>query len=267
MAGYAAVAMGGGNGGGPFIPATLGISLAAGGALSLNQWWERGPDAHMRRTATRPLPRGAVRPGVALTFTLALCLVATLVLALATTLTAAAIALAIIVLYGLIYTPLKRKTVWATEIGSFAGALPPILGAAAAGQPLHPAAWTLAVLLLFWQMPHFYGIGWLYREEYRAAGFRLLPAVDSDGHRTARRSLFYSAALFGFTPLPWLVGPLGPVYGIAATAGAACLLWTAWRFFRAADDRRQSARTMFLSGVLYLPPVLAALVIDQGLAA
>ena len=247
------------------LVAFLGISLAAGGALSLNQWWERSLDARMRRTANRPLPRQALRPPTALFFSLALSGAGVGLLAVGVTLLSALVAAMIIILYGLIYTPLKQRTNWATEIGSISGALPPVLGAAAAGDPLNPVAWTLAMILLFWQMPHFYGIGWLHREDYRRAGFQLLPAIDETGGRTGQWSWIYSLLLLVLTPIPWALGWLGPVYGIPAILGGGWLLWRAWLFRCDHGDRRGTARKMFLAGVVYLPIILAIVVLDSWL--
>jgi protoheme IX farnesyltransferase len=240
-----------------------GIALSAGGALSLNQWWERKTDALMRRTAERPLPRGDISPAGALVWSLALGIGGVAWLACATTLLAAALATATIVIYGLIYTPLKRRTRWATEIGSLSGALPPLLGAAAAGDAMAPSAWVLAVVILLWQMPHFFAIGWMYRDDYRAAGFPLLPAVDSNGTRTAAWSLAYSLVLASASLAPWVLGWVGPVYGVVSTIGAATMVWTSWRFLVRRDQRDREGRRLFFTTILYLPPVMAALVIDR----
>jgi protoheme IX farnesyltransferase len=242
------------------LVALAGIAMAAGGALSLNQWWERGVDGRMRRTRDRPLPAGTIDAEVALGWSLGLAGGGVLWLALLVNLLSAAIAALIIVLYGLVYTPLKRRSRWATEIGSIAGALPPILGAAAAGAWDAAPAWVLAGIILFWQMPHFFAIGWVHREDYRAAGFRLLPAIDRDGERTARASLAYALALVLISSLPWALGRTGSLFGATATLGAGWILWAAWRFARAADDRDPAARRLFLATILHLPVIMAAMV-------
>jgi heme o synthase len=175
MAGYAVA--GPGRGWSHAGVAFTGIALSAGGALSLNQWWERKTDALMRRTAGRPLPRGEVGASVALAWSVALSGAGVGVLLVGAGPAAAGLAAATIGIYGLVYTPLKRRTRWATEIGSVSGALPPLLGAAAAGHAWAAPAWVLATVVLFWQMPHFFAVGWMYRDDYRAAGFPLLPAV------------------------------------------------------------------------------------------
>lgn len=243
--------------------ASAGIAMAAGGALSLNQWWERRTDALMRRTAGRPLPRGEIGASGALAWSLSLSLGGVGLLAVLTTPLAALIAATIIVLYGLVYTPLKRRTRWATEIGSLSGALPPVLGAAAAGDAGSTAAWLLAGVILFWQMPHFFAVGWMYREDYRAAGFPLLPAIDPNGARTAAWSLAHSLLLGVASLAPWALGWVGPTYGVVAALGAAAMVRASWRFLVCADERDANGRRLFFTTILYLPPVMAALVMDR----
>lgn len=262
LAGYAVAHPPAGDGG-RLAAAAAGIALAAGGALSLNQWWERKTDAMMRRTSGRPLPRGEIGSAGALAWSLALSLGGAGLLAVRTTPTAALIAAAIIVLYGLIYTPLKRRTRWATEIGSLSGALPPVLGAAAAGDTGSMAAWVLAAVILFWQMPHFFAVGWMYRDDYRAAGFPLLPAIDASGVRTAAWSLGHSLLLALASIAPWALGWLGPVYGVVASLGAAAMVRASWRFLTRADERDANGRRLFFTTILYLPTVMVALVVDR----
>ena len=260
MAGYAVV-----KGGWGWWHATLvfaGIALSAGGALSLNQWWERKTDAMMRRTAGRPLPQGRVSPGLALAWSLCLSAGGVVSLHGFANGAAASLALATIVIYGLVYTPLKRRTRWATEIGSLSGALPPLLGAAAAGDPWSRPAWVLAAVILFWQMPHFFAVGWMYREDYRAAGFPLLPAVDGSGEATAKWSLAHSVMLCAVSVASWALGLAGPVFGVASAIGGTAMLWASWRFWRRAGDRDREGRRLFFTTILYLPPVMVALVVD-----
>jgi len=158
---------------------------------------------------------------------------------------------------------MKRWTRWATEAGAIPGAMPPLLGAAAAGDPVNAGAWVLAGILLFWQMPHFYGIGWTCREDYRMAGFPLLPAVDTDGRRTASWAMGYAWLLAAVSLLPWAMGWLGPVYGFTALAGSLFLLRKSWNFRRSGICRERAARQLFVGTILYLPPVMAALMLDR----
>jgi protoheme IX farnesyltransferase len=260
MAGYAVV-----KGGWGWLHAILiftGIALSAGGALSLNQWWERKTDAMMRRTAGRPLPQRHVSPRLALAWSLGLSAGGVVSLHAFANGIAASLALATIVIYGLVYTPLKRRTRWATEIGSLSGALPPLLGAAAAGELWSRPAWVLAAVILFWQMPHFFAVGWMYREDYRAAGFPLLPAVDRSGGATAAWSLLHSVLLCAVSVAAWALEWCGPVFGVAAVIGGAAMLWSSWRFWSRVDTRNREGRRLFFTTILYLPPVMAALVVD-----
>lgn len=236
---------------------------AAAGSLALNQWWERDSDARMTRTAGRPLPMARLRPAVALGWSLYLSVLGCTWLAAWFGAAAAAFAAATIVIYGLLYTPMKRRTPWATWVGSVSGALPPLIGATAAGDPLSAPAWLLAGVLFFWQMPHFYAIGWLYREQYRAAGLPLLPVLDaSGGRRTARSSIAHAAALLAFVALAPAAGFAGPIFAVAATLSALLLLACAWRFLRAEDDRDAAARTLFRATLATLPVIMVATVVD-----
>ena len=260
MAGYAVVK--GGSGWWHAALVFVGVALSAGGALSLNQWWERKTDAMMRRTAGRPLPQGHVSPRLALGWSLGLGAGGVVSLLAFANGAAASLALATIVVYGLVYTPLKRRTRWATEIGSISGALPPLLGAAAAGDAWSRPAWVLATVILFWQMPHFFAVGWMYREDYRAAGFPLLPAVDRSGGATAAWSMAHSVLLCAASVAAWAFGWAGPVFGVAAAVGGAAMLWSSWRFWSRVETRNREGRRLFFTTILYLPPVMAALVSD-----
>ena len=263
MAAYAAA--GGPADAGHALITLLGTAFAAGGALSLNQWWERDLDRLMQRTRGRPLPRAALAAPVALAWSLALGAGGLIVLGVWVNTLAAALAATTILLYGLVYTPLKRRTRWATEIGAVAGALPPLLGGAAAGRLDSPTAWILFAVLLCWQMPHFFAIGWMHRDDYRVAGFPLLPAIDPTGRRTAGWSLAYTLVLLPVSVAPWLAQATGAIYGVTALVAGTGFLWCAVRFVRANDQRDTTARRLFLASILYLPVVMAALLLDRVL--
>lgn len=243
--------------------AALATALSAGGALSSNHWWERDTDGLMRRTRGRPIPSGVVHPHLALAWTLALSVAGVGLFAWRFSLLAAALALATIVLYGLVYTPLKRRTRWATEVGSLSGALPPLLGAAAADNVGSAPAWILVAILLLWQMPHFFAIGWMHRDDYRAAGFPLLPAVDTDGRRTAKWTFGYTTALVPVAVAPCAVGAAGWIYGVSALVAGIGFLACAWRFLRDASQRDVAARRCFVGSIVYLPVVMLGVVIDR----
>ena len=249
----------------PAVATLLGTALAAAGALSLNQWWERRSDAVMERTRGRPLPQGKLAAREALRWSVAFSLGGVAVLALWVNATAAAVAAATILLYGVVYTPLKRRTRWATEIGSISGALPALLGNAAAGDLAARPGLVLTIVLLFWQMPHFFAIGWRHRADYRAAGLPLLPAIDLTGARTAAWSLGYTIALAMVSLASWPFGEQGVIYGAAARVANACFLQRAWRFVVDAD-RDCAARRLFLASLFYLPALMGALLLERLVA-
>lgn len=246
-----------------FLLTLSGTALAAAGALSLNQWWERKSDAQMQRTRGRPLPQAQVTPGTALGWSLILSLSGVGGLAIWVNLPAAGLAALTILLYGLVYTPLKRRTRWATELGAVSGALPPLLGNAAAGDLWAAPGVTLFAVLLCWQMPHFFAIGWRHRADYRGAGFRLLPAIDPTGRATAGWSLFYAMLLLPVSLAPWALGQLGALYGVPAALAGLAFLACAGRFVLAPGDREPAARRLFFASIIYLPVVLLALVLDR----
>lgn len=241
----------------------VGTALSAAGALALNQWHERDTDCLMSRTSGRPLPRRELTPGIAFAWSGALAIGGVTVLALRVNLFIALLSAATIVVYAFVYTPLKRRTRWATEIGAISGALPPLMGWAAAERRIGPIGWWLFALLLLWQMPHFFAIGWVCRRDYRAAGFPLLPAADRDGTRTAAWSLGYTTALCVVSLVPVASGAFGMVFAIAAMATGGTMLYRAWEFQRATDNRDAAARRLFLASLAYLPVILIAVVIER----
>jgi len=251
----------------PTLGMLVGTGLSAAGALTLNQWLERESDHLMERTRTRPLPSGQLGSGLALGWGLALSVAGPALLAWLCNALAAFLAAATIVLYVAVYTPLKRRTRFATEAGALPGALPPLLGWACAEGEIGLLGWLLFGILLFWQMPHFYAIGWTYREEYRAAGFPLLPVLDRVGGRTAGWALLYSVLLVACAAGPWALGLAGPFYGIVSSVLGAAVLAYAAAFAVFPPRRDPLARQLFYALLVYLPVVLGALVADRLLLA
>jgi protoheme IX farnesyltransferase len=164
----------------------LGTGLVASGTFTLNQWYEREADAKMRRTADRPLPRGRISPARALGFGVLLSLVGFAELSLGTNLLAGVLGAGTLASYLCLYTPLKQRSRHSTTVGAFPGAMPPLIGFAAARGSLTGEAWILFGILFLWQFPHFYSIGWMYRDDYARAGIKMLPVVEPDGRSTAR---------------------------------------------------------------------------------
>src|SRR6185437_4464982 len=194
----------------------FGTTLVAGGTAALNQYAERRLDLMMRRTATRPLPAGQLRPAEALSFGFATIALGVLWIALAANALAAGVALATSVLYLCVYTPLKTRTTLATAIGAVPGALPPLIGWAAATHSLSLGGWVLFAILFFWQFPHFMAIAWMYREDYARAGIRMLPIVDPKGDATFRQVVCMSAILVWVSAFPSVIGLTGVSYFFGA---------------------------------------------------
>ena len=239
----------------------LGTALVAGGAAALNQVWERETDGLMRRTRTRPVPGGRLQPGEGNRFGIALSALGLLELAIGVNLMSAAVAAITIASYLLLYTPLKRRTWLSTLVGAFPGALPPVIGWAAATGHISFGALTLFAIVFLWQMPHFFAIAWLYREDYARAGLPLLPVVEPDGRSTGRQALLYAAALVPVSVTPAFVGLAGPIYVAAALALGIGLLGLSAQFAR--ERSSTAARRLFFASIVYLPLLWAVLVADR----
>ena len=254
--GYVLGARGGAN------PSTLtltllGAGLVAGGASAWNQLLERARDLRMKRTASRPLPTGRVSPAEATIFGTAITVVGLAVLASATNLAAATVALATFVLYVFVYTPLKPLTTLNTAVGAIPGALPPVIGWAAATGRLGAEAWALFLIVFLWQFPHFLAIAWIYRDDYARGGHRMLPSVDPQGSITGRQAVYYALALVPAGLLPTLVGLAGPFYFAGAFALSLFYLAQSARFWSDVSD--QSARRLLRASFVYLPTILLLL--------
>ncbi len=248
---------------GLFIHALVGTGLVAAGGSTLNHVLERDTDALMRRTAKRPLPSGRLDPDLALLFGVAISVAGLLDLALAVnTLTALLGALALSG-YVFVYTPLKRVTSLATVIGAVPGAIPPMMGWTAVSGRLDAGAWVLFGLLFFWQLPHFLAIAWLCRGDYARAGFPMLSVLDSDGRRTARQALLYGAALLPVSLLPSVLGLTGPAYFLGALVLG--LVFFGFCVAFALSFSMRAARHLLMVSVLYLPAVLAVMLLDRAI--
>jgi protoheme IX farnesyltransferase len=239
----------------------VGTALVAGGAAALNQVWERDTDALMRRTRNRPVASGRLGVTESLAFGVGISAIGLLELTLAVNPLSAAVAALTLVSYVLLYTPLKRHTSLAMLVGAVPGALPPVIGWAAAANEITLPALVLFGIMFFWQMPHFLAIAWLYRDDYAAARIPLLPVVEPDGHRTGRQALLYGAALWPVSLMPTLVGLSGGFYTAIATVLGLTLIALCARFAR--DRSAQSARQLFLFSIAQLPILQLALVADR----
>ncbi len=243
------------------IHALVGTALVAGGAAALNQAWERETDSLMRRTRTRPIPGGRLRVADGTWFGALLSSAGLIELAWMVNLVAAGVAAATLVSYVLVYTPLKRRTSLSTLVGAVPGALPPLIGWAAATGTITPPALVLFGIVFFWQMPHFLAIAWLYRDDYAHAGIPLLPVLEPDGRRTGQQALVYAAVLWPVSLLPALVGIAGAPYSLVATLLGFGLIALSALFAR--DRTTTTARRLFIYSIIYLPLLWSALVIDR----
>jgi protoheme IX farnesyltransferase len=243
------------------IHALIGTALVAGGAAALNQVWERDTDGLMSRTQTRPIPAGRLRVSDGTWFGVLLSTAGLIELAWKVNLISAAVAGMTLVSYVLVYTPLKKRTSLATLVGAIPGALPPVIGWAAATGTIAPAALVLFAIVFLWQMPHFLAIAWLYREDYARAGIPLLPVLEPDGRRTGQQALVYAAALWPVSLLPALVGIAGAPYSIVATVLGFGLIALSAMFAR--ERTATTARRLFLYSITYLPLLWGALVINR----
>ena len=246
-----------------FLLTLLGVGCSTGGAAMLNNFLERGPDAKMARTRGRALPAGLVRPHNALTAGVSLVMSGVLLLASGVNLLTGFLVLLAAFLYVLVYTPLKRLTWLNTSFGAIPGALPPVAGWAAATGHLAPGAWALFAILFVWQHPHFFAIAWIFRDDYQAAGFKMLSVVEPSGLRTARLAVGFSLALVGVSLVPTLIGTAGRLYFWGTLLIGILMLIVALTFARGRTVR--NARRLLKASVLYLPLLLLFILLDAGL--
>jgi protoheme IX farnesyltransferase len=239
----------------------LGAALVGGGGHALNQWLERDADALMARTSVRPLPTGRLQPSQACAVGVMLSVVGVAVLGWVNPLTATLGAFTVVSYVGL-YTPLKRLTPLCTLVGAIPGAMPPLIGWTGATGRLTLEGWVLFGVLFLWQLPHFLAIAWMYRDQYAAAGFKMLPIIDPDGARTARQLILYTAALVPTSLLPTLIGLAGPRYFYGALAVG--VAFAAIAAVAASVRSVPWARRVFVGSISYLPVLMGLMVWDRG---
>ena len=235
--------------------------LIAGGTAALNHYIERESDRYMRRTASRPLPSGALQPKSALVFGIILTIAGAVYLYFTAGALASGLGVATCVSYLAAYTPLKKRTVWATFVGAFPGAIPPMIGWAAATGSLDRGAWILFGILFLWQFPHFHAISWMYREDYARAGIKMLPVVDREGRRTFRQIIWYSVALVGVSLLPALLGLAGVIYFFGALVVCTGLVQVC--LWAASNKTNARAKWLMHATVLHIPLLLGLMVFDK----
>ena len=174
---------------------------------------------------------------------------------------AAAVALATLLSYVVVYTPLKRRSSFGTVIGAIPGALPPIIGWAAASGSLPAQAWTLFGIMFLWQLPHFLAIAWMYREDYARAGFPMLAVLEPDGRSTGRQSVLYAAALVPLSLAPTLMRMAGELYFAGALVLGLAFLWLTLRFAMTRSVR--DARRVFFGSIVYLPVLWVLMIANK----
>jgi protoheme IX farnesyltransferase len=244
-----------------FFNALLGTALMAAGSATLNQWYERDLDALMNRTKMRPIPAGTITPVRALTFGVAVSVIGFLELLAFVNVLAAGLGLLTSIGYLFAYTPLKRKGPICTTIGAFPGAMPPLIGYAAASGHLTVQAWVLFAILFLWQFPHFHAIAWLYREEYEKVGIKMLAVVKPHGSALNVEIITALILLIPATLAPTFLHMAGKVYFAAAIVLNLAFLYFGVQMSRKHD--RPRARKLLLASVIYVPLLFAFLVIDN----
>jgi protoheme IX farnesyltransferase len=240
----------------------VGTGLVAGGASAWNMILERDRDARMKRTASRPLPSGKLTMAEAVAFGSALALGGVAILYFGVNGLSSLVAAMTFVLYVVVYTPLKPLTSLNTAIGAIPGALPPVIGWAAASGRLGVEPWALFLIVFLWQFPHFLAIAWIYREDYARGGHKMLPNVDPDGSITGRQAMWHALQLVPAGLIPSLVGLGGKVYFVGALILGFFYFYYALKFWLDVNDR--SARKLLRASILYLPLILLLLLLNPG---
>ena len=239
----------------------IGTTFCAGAAAALNQVIERTRDSKMHRTQERPLPSGHLSISHAFVIGVLLSYIGVAILSFGANIAAAGIALFTILLYVLIYTPLKARTSLNTIIGAVVGALPPLIGSVAAFGSIETGGLIIAGILFVWQLPHFLSLAWMYREDYARGGFKMLPAIDATGGITSRASMMMCLLLIPLSLLLTLTGFTGVLFAITGSLLSIWLAITAFGFWNKRDDA--SARKLFLATITYLPILLALMLLDR----
>ena len=247
--------------------ALVGIGMTCAGSAALNEVLERKIDALMRRTRNRPLPAGRMSLATGITAGILATVAGSVFLALSTNVLTGILAFATAVIYLALYTPLKRISPISTFVGAFPGAMPPLLGWTAIRGKLEVEGVFLFLIVFFWQFPHFQAIAWMYRDDYEAAGIKMLPVVDKAGHSVIRQMLAYCSTLVSVSLVPALLGMTGKVYAVGALVLGLAFLWFVLRLARTklpttSPESRKFARQLLQASVLYLPFLFALMMVN-----
>ena len=243
------------------ITTLVGTGLIASGSAALNQWYERDSDLMMRRTKTRPIPGGRMLAKRALFFGWSIALAGFLILSFGVNYLSGLLWLVTLICYLFVYTPMKQRSSLSTVVGALPGAMPPMIGYAAASGTLDSHAWALFAILFVWQFPHFLAIAWMYRDDYSRAGIRMLPVVEPDGKSTSRQIVGYASTLIPVSLFPTLLGMTGKIYVVGALILGGWFLYVGVRV--AFDRTVRRARQVLLASVIYLPLIYGLMVLDR----
>jgi protoheme IX farnesyltransferase len=249
------------------LHALVGIGATCAGSAALNEVLERQVDGLMRRTRNRPLPTGRMSLATGLTAGILATVAGSVYLSLTTNVLTGALAFLTAAVYLGFYTPLKRISPISTFVGAFPGAMPPLLGWTAIRGKLEIEAVFLFLIVFFWQFPHFQAIAWMYRDDYEAAGIKMLPVVDKAGHSVIRQMLTYCSTLISVSLVPTLLHMTGKIYLFGALVLGMAFLWFVWRLARTnlpttAPESRAFARHLLQASVLYLPLLFALMMLN-----
>jgi protoheme IX farnesyltransferase len=249
------------------LNALVGIGVTCAGSAALNEVLEYKIDALMRRTRNRPLPAGRMSLATGMTAGILATVLGPVYLAYTTNVLTGALAFSTALIYLALYTPLKRISPISTFVGAFPGAMPPLLGWTAVRGKLEVEAVFLFLIVFFWQFPHFQAIAWMYREEYEAAGIKMLPVVDKEGHSVIRQMFTYCSTLISVSLVPTLLHMTGRIYLFGALALGLGFLWFVFRLAQAklpttSPDSRIFARQILQASVLYLPLLFALMMLN-----
>ncbi|HTL54003.1 MAG TPA: heme o synthase [Planctomycetota bacterium] len=239
----------------------VGMVLVVGGGATLNQYLERSTDGLMRRTQNRPLPASRMTPNEVLYYGAILAIAGLVYLGLYSTVLVMLLSALAAGIYLLAYTPLKTRTVWNTMVGGVTGALPPMIGWAAASGRVTPGAWALFWILFVWQMPHFFALSWCFKDDYQAAGIRMVSGLNDGGRAVMSLVLLFALALVPVSLMPWTTGAAGGLYcGSAAVLSVVFLGLCVRLFFTRA---RRDAWWVFGASIAYLPILFGVMLYDR----
>ncbi|HZI57482.1 MAG TPA: heme o synthase [Verrucomicrobiae bacterium] len=249
------------------LNALVGIGVTCAGSAALNEVLEYKIDALMRRTRNRPLPAGRMSLATGMTAGILATVLGPVYLALTTNSLTGVLAFSTAAIYLAFYTPLKRISPISTFVGAFPGAMPPLLGWTAVRGKMEIEAVFLFLIVFFWQFPHFQAIAWMYREDYEAAGIKMLPVVDKAGHSVIRQMLTYCSTLVSVSLVPSLLRMTGKVYLFGALVLGLAFLWFVFRLARTklpttSPDSRKFARQLLQASVIYLPLLFALMMLN-----